>query len=637
MSAVKLLVRFTSLRGGGEQGRELPRLCAVLMGLALSLAPTCVAVETPWKAGSDYGTLFSSPLPVDVNSDGVLDVVVLCNDGYLYAFDGSAGQDPPHLFQIDLGADYVYFQALGSAAAADIDFDGDLEIAASTQDLRTLAYAFELDGDPAAGWENGQPLTIDDAYNAPAACDSNCDGSVDLNFVDYSCMWHMFNGVGGLVQKGLTGSEGTWVYSSPAVGDVGPPKVQMGGFGPGPPPQPTVSVPDIVVGSQYTGSNYDADRMQVWAFSTIKSDPGYLNELGIAGWWISGWPKGRDNDQYSYYHYDSSPAIADLDGDGKLDVVVGCSRQGGPLITVSEGPVDVFTAASTAPRHHYTRPDNSNPLVLSDLPWFSSPAVAPLRSSTSRDIVIAGDDGRVCALWVDPNEAELQELEGWGGGIGVDTQYAISGSPSIADIDGDGYLEIVVGSNDGHVYVLDQRGRGTPGHGDGIEYDWDCGGPDYPITCSPTITDIEPEGEAGHGVADIIIANGLGLFKLNLSGNPPPEWDPAKAPWPMFRRNIGRTGCAEDNWPVIPEKGSIAGIVTYNGVPVEAAAVHAQMVLYPPVYRDTTSVSDGKYIFDILTPGIWFVDAWDQSHQHHAARQVLVGAGVQTRCDLQLQ
>lgn len=177
--------------------------------------------------------MYSSPLPIDVNGDGFLDVVMLCSDGYVRAFDGSNDYWQEQIgWQ---GAKYTF----GSAAAADIDFDGDLKIAIGGQDRQFLLHAFELDGAWTPGWEDGIQLeeSREDARNAPALCDANADGTVDVNFVDFSCAWCMLDGVGNLVQLGYTGTESTPVLSSPAVGDLGPPKPRLGGFGPGPPPR----------------------------------------------------------------------------------------------------------------------------------------------------------------------------------------------------------------------------------------------------------------------------------------------------------------------------------------------------------------------------------------------------------------
>jgi hypothetical protein len=163
---------------------------------------------------------------------------------------------------------------------------------------------------------------------------------------------------------------------------------------------------------------------------------------------------------------------------------------------------------------------------------YSSPLPIDVNGDDVLDIVMLCSDGYLYAF-----DGTDEEDYVWRVAIGWEGAEYTYGSAAAADIDFDGDLEIVVGCDDGYVYVLDERGKETPGHEeDGIEYTWDCrcGNPederDWAIVCSPTITDIEPEGEAGHGIADILVANRMGLFKLQLDGDPPPEWDPDNAP-----------------------------------------------------------------------------------------------------------
>jgi hypothetical protein len=149
------------------------------------------------------------------------------------------------------------------------------------------------------------------------------------------------------------------------------------------------------------------------------------------------------------------------------------------------------------------------------------------------------------------------------------------------------------------------------------------------IACSPAIVDANNDG-----VAEVYVgADYPGLFRLQLPGNP--QWNPNRAPWPMFRHDIGRTGCAEAIYPCVAERGSVAGIVTYNGQPSGSLTVQAEGPGNPPEHRTTQTVSNGKYIFCILTPGSWTVHCSDG--QGHSDEEVVsVTAGIQSRVDLEL-
>lgn len=91
---------------------------------------------------------------------------------------------------------------------------------------------------------------------------------------------------------------------------------------------------------------------------------------------------------------------------------------------------------------------------------YSTPAVADLDGDGRPEIVVGSDDGRVYA-WRLPQEpgSAVQLLSGWP----QETGGFVSASPVIADLDGDGELEILVGSWDGKVYAWRKDGRLLPG------------------------------------------------------------------------------------------------------------------------------------------------------------------------------
>jgi hypothetical protein len=103
----------------------------------------------------------------------------------------------------------------------------------------------------------------------------------------------------------------------------------------------------------------------------------------------------------------------------------------------------------------------------------------------------------------------------------------------------------------------------------------------------------------------------------------------------MFRRDIGRTGNAEYMYPWLPERGSIVGVVTCDGQPVDGATITAEGPGNPPEERTTASVSNGKYMLTILKPGTWSVEASYGGHTDDD--EVIVEAGIQYRVDLDLE
>jgi len=168
----------------------------------------------------------------------------------------------------------------------------------------------------------------------------------------------------------------------------------------------------------------------------------------------------------------SSPALADLDGDGKLDIVFGTSdglvyakhADGSDLPgwPVAGDPIP-YNPSSTA----FATNAIPHPIRGAIL---ASVAIGDIDGDGYLDVVAADMEGKVFA-W--KHDGTLKP------GFPVHVNYAYSAhdvkdphnrvdraiiaSPALADLDGDGGLDIVVGGNDRHIYVWDGHGTPRPG------------------------------------------------------------------------------------------------------------------------------------------------------------------------------
>ena len=147
----------------------------------------------------------------------------------------------------------------------------------------------------------------------------------------------------------------------------------------------------------------------------------------------------------------SSPVVADIDHDGTPEIVLGGDIwAGNPLNAPEGGLVWILN------RDGSTYPGYPKFVPLQTV-W-STPAVVDLNRDGDLDVVVGTgthfpDPG---GRWVDAFTARTgRSLPGW--------PVAVAGramtSPAIGELDGDAGLEVAVGSEGGYIYVFDSDGR----------------------------------------------------------------------------------------------------------------------------------------------------------------------------------
>jgi hypothetical protein len=124
----------------------------------------------------------------------------------------------------------------------------------------------------------------------------------------------------------------------------------------------------------------------------------------------------------------TSPLVVDLDGDaGTLEVIAGCS----------DGKLRAWSSTGD--------PLDGWPVVLGGT-IRSSPAAGEIAGGSAREIVVSCDDGTIRAY-------SGAGVELWAFPISV----GVRATPALADLDGDGKLEIICGS-EGGIYALEGDG-----------------------------------------------------------------------------------------------------------------------------------------------------------------------------------
>jgi hypothetical protein len=153
----------------------------------------------------------------------------------------------------------------------------------------------------------------------------------------------------------------------------------------------------------------------------------------------------------------------------------------------------------------------------------SSPALGDVTGDGYPDVVIGASNGSVFVF------------RGNNGGIptgwpvlirdNLGNRVAVRSSPVLADVDGNGSLDVVVGDQIGRVHALDASGQHLPG---------------FPIQTgnlvqgSPAVWDVD-----GDGLTEVIAQS---FDQKIYCWDTPWSFDPAKAVWPMFKRDQRNTG-----------------------------------------------------------------------------------------------
>jgi Ca2+-binding RTX toxin-like protein len=190
---------------------------------------------------------------------------------------------------------------------------------------------------------------------------------------------------------------------------------------------------------------------------------------------------------------ESAPALGDLDGDGDLDLVVGGS----------DGTVRYFRndEGSFTPLNG---PGN-NPFNGIDVGIYSKPALADIDDDGDLDLVV-GDSDTGTLFYFENNAGGFTERTGAANpfdsvSIGYDA------APAFGDVDGDGDLDLVVGAyngflnyfrNDGGTYVAVTAPDENPFH--------DIFDPD--VYSAPALADLDGDGDV-----DLVLGGLEGIFR----------------------------------------------------------------------------------------------------------------------------
>jgi len=370
-----------------------------------------------WWPQSTGDVILSSPLPIDLDNDGILEIVIGSTDGSVYAWheDGTEVSGWPQ----STGADSIE----SSPTAADLDGDGSIEIVIGADNGNV--YAWHAEGTLVAGW----PQSTGGMVKSSATL-IDLDGVEGLEVIIGSTdgnvyVWH----ADGSLVSGWPQSAGAGIISSSAVADLD----QDG-------------TKEVVIGSQ---------DGQVYAWHSDGTS-------------VLGWPKSTGA------AVNSSPALVDFNGDGSLEVVAG-SDDGNVYVWTADGsvvsgwPKSIAASVSSSPAIGDLDIDGIPEIVVGDsngylYAWHadgslvvgwpqvpgtnlsSSPAIGDTDGDGFPEVIIGSDDG-----WVYTYRGNGTLVSMW------PTGDSISSSPAIIDINADTDVEVLIGSGS-ELYIWDCYG-----------------------------------------------------------------------------------------------------------------------------------------------------------------------------------
>lgn len=562
------------------KGRNLVGRCPVLTVLVLGLllggsssplgaeggVQAVSAPQLKWQHGGCFTSWcetgwYSSPAVADLDGDGTVEVIASAYS--VVVLDGETGVEEWRVKsghdRSESGADNVG-RTWPGIVVADVDGTGDAEIITAHSGGYVSVYDHE--GFFQIGWPQ-RPTTRE--LRGLSVYDLEGDGTMEIVVTaaigSKTNTWVYEHD--GALREGwpqLTGDSGyAWgVFNdNAAVGD-------LDGDG----------LAEIVVPSDvHYVCAYEADGAQIPANSTLYPDKGW----GKVGVWESldtelrGWgtcEEGDDREERYRANFAHGPAaLADVNADGQVEVVaVGNVYDCIPGYPSQYNGVYLFNADRSrfsAGGYDWHSPpvDTGAPLsedwhvVESNQP---NPVVADLDGDGELEILYSSYDGRVHAFWLDKMEHGNWPFSVYDALEGV---YRFASEPAVADLDGDGHAEVLFASwvqkgsgLTGKLHVLDYLGN--PLHQ--VDLPPAFGSPDWNGgLAAPTLANIDSDAD----LELVLNTAHSGFVAYDLPGT-----QNAQLFWATGRGNYQRsgsllTGTLEDSakwaWPPLPGPGDV--------------------------------------------------------------------------------
>ncbi len=264
------------------------------------------------------GIIYSSPVTYDLDGDGVQEIIIGSYDANVYAWKSDGTQLPG--WPVRTGG-----RITSAATVCDIDIDGEPEVVTASQDGKV--YSVEVDGSPTPGWPRATGGVV---RSSPVLADIDDDGMVEIICGSMDGSLYAWNEDGAPVPgfPVRLGDGGVWM--SPAAGDIDGDHVAdivagtyggelhvLNGDGTAHEGWPVLVGNGCGRGSPAI-ADLDGDGHPEIIISGLWSNSIYV--VGAGGHVWAGWPRWAYNCSSL-----SAPIPADIDNDGLPEVAVSTS------------------------------------------------------------------------------------------------------------------------------------------------------------------------------------------------------------------------------------------------------------------------------------------------------------------------
>lgn len=517
-----------------------------IISFLLIAATSFAAVQAPqlkWNTngGAPYtmsGVYAGSPAVADLDGDGRQEVIWANN--MIYVIDGASGElvwnaytghDKTFRDKDNIGGTYP------AVAVADLDNDGKLEIV--TGHGEGIVAVYTHDGYfYSPDWPT--QLAPNSEIRSLCLADLNNDNKIEIlagttRKIESEHDWYVLK-LNGEFYEGWpqdnknAGTHGAF-HQSTTVGDL-----DNDGF------QEVVCIADrfYLNGFKHTGECLNATpsyKNKIWADIPIW----YKLSSELAGY--------SDDGEYFPKFPFSSPVMSDVDSDGSLEIILVSYIHDlieKPAIPMFHSPM-IFTSDRERYqkngfdwRNFATPPDFEEwPALTHDYQvakvCTANPTPADLDNDGYKEILFPANDGRIHAYWLDQTEHYNWPFELFDPN---NESFRFGSECAVADLDNDGKSEVIFGtwpkrssSVNGHLYILDYKGN-VLHKIEIINGDNSWNG----ITSAPTIANIDDDPEL-----EIIVGTAYsGLCAYDLPGT-----ENAKVQWKTGQGNFQRTANVE--------------------------------------------------------------------------------------------